>query len=76
MVSLPTAPSMGNLRANAGKVTMDLGGSTFTSLDLQPNAADVHLRADASITGFDMEMNAGSAPSPPRRAACWWDRSR
>ncbi len=63
VVSLPTAPSYdGNVRANAGKVTMDLGGSTFTSLDLQPNAADVHLRlSDASITGFDMEMNAGSA---------------
>ncbi len=63
VVSLPTATSYDAfIRANAGTLTMDLGGSTFSLLDIRPNAASVVLDlADAGIEGFDLAMNAGSA---------------
>ncbi len=63
VVSLPDGVSYdANIRTNAGKVTMNLDGSTFSSFSLQPNAADVHLSmSGASVSGFDLEMNAGSA---------------
>ncbi len=63
VVSLPTAPSYdANLRANAGKFTLDLSGGTFSAFDFQPNAADIYLHAsDAVIHDLDIELNAGSA---------------
>ncbi len=63
VVTLPTSPSYdANLRANAGKFTMNLAGATFSSFAFQPNAADVHLDvSDASVSDLDLEMNAGSA---------------
>lgn len=47
---------------NAADTSLDLGGGTFTSVSVQPNAGSVFLDlTDAQVDKLDLSLNAGSA---------------
>jgi hypothetical protein len=62
VVGLPSGTTYdADVEANGAKVTMDLGGSHFSSFKLQPNAADVRIDlSEAAVQGLDFQANAGS----------------
>lgn len=61
IVALPAATTYdADIHANGGSLTMNVQGSTFHSLSLQPNAVDVRLDAtDANVSGLNVHLNAG-----------------
>lgn len=73
-VTLPTSATYElNVSPNAADTNVDLGGGTFTSVSLHPNAGSVFLDlTDAQVDRLDLSLNAGSAsimigpgPNPP-----------
>ena len=62
LIQLPIATTyQGEIHANGSTATLDLTGSRFSALTLQPNAADVVMAVGgANIEGLDVDLNAGS----------------
>jgi hypothetical protein len=63
IVDLPAATVYRlDVTANAADTTIDLGGSQFTTVTLQPNAGSLHLDlTEARVELLDLSLNAGSA---------------
>lgn len=62
-VTLPTATSYDlDVSPNAADTKIDLGGGTFRSVSVHPNAGSVFLDlTDAQVEDLDLSLNAGSA---------------
>jgi hypothetical protein len=61
-VSLPRQTSYdADVESNGGNATLNLAGSHFSRLAVQPNAGAIHLDlSDAEVQDLDVQLNAGS----------------